>query len=310
MALGHGLGHLGDHVQRLRQDDAVVHVVGQVRHRTQIGQDGRPEIGLVDVEHVAARDRVAAETGGVAGFLHFEHGATHVAGVGLDELLDVDAIQRPPAVVAPVERQRRRPMAHVGQRGTRIPHGGSCGRLFSAGVACAQPCHSLCPTQQQRDRVRLEQWAMAFVHGGHFGGMRVGRDLLVQRRSRCDRHLHDGRWHGLPGDAARKQTEPQVVPGCRGQVAVEPAGVRDRLPVPAECAKARIGRVEGGRAGDVSGNHHVVDVLSDDSGRRCDEPARRVGRTRLPQMRHRLADQALTRREGHHPFGRGAREPV
>ena len=51
-SFGDRLGHLGDHVQRLCQDDAVVHAVGQVRHRTQVGQDARADIGLVDVEHV------------------------------------------------------------------------------------------------------------------------------------------------------------------------------------------------------------------------------------------------------------------
>ena len=113
-----------DVLQRLRDDDAVEALIGERAAHAEVRDDRRLRVRRVDVDDVALGDGRAAETERVRVIAHLEHPPLHCCGVTREEGLDVETVDRQPAVEAPVVAERTLP-AQI------APHGGS--------LAAAQP---------------------------------------------------------------------------------------------------------------------------------------------------------------------------
>ncbi len=98
--------HVVDELQRLRDDRTVEGVVGDLRSIGEVGDDRRLRVSLRRHEDVHLLD-TPPEAGRVVGRGDLEHAPANVGGVGSDEALDVHAIDRRPALEAPVGVDRR-----------------------------------------------------------------------------------------------------------------------------------------------------------------------------------------------------------
>ncbi len=128
VTLRDGLVHRGDDVKRLGQDHAIVRGVRNVGCGAQVGDHGGAGVGLGEVDDVAALDGGSSKATRVVGLLYLEHHPADIGRVLSNELLDVDAVQRAAALVAPVARQRRGRVREARRRAGAAPSRDSSAR--------------------------------------------------------------------------------------------------------------------------------------------------------------------------------------
>src|SRR5438477_415881 len=93
--------HVIDVLQRLREDEAVERRIGNVLCGSQIADDGGERVTRIDVEDVSLGDS-AAKSVGVAGVADLEDASANEMALLAQEPLDVEAVDRCPAVVTEI----------------------------------------------------------------------------------------------------------------------------------------------------------------------------------------------------------------
>src|SRR5262249_4320635 len=101
VGVGEGGLHVVDDVQRLDEDEAIVPVRGDPIRSAEVGHDGGPLVGGIDVEDIHYGDGVTPEDLRVSRVLHLQHAAADVLPAGVEEGLDVVTVDRPAAIQTP-----------------------------------------------------------------------------------------------------------------------------------------------------------------------------------------------------------------
>ena len=100
-------GGVVDDAQRLRQDEAVVGVVGNRIGARQVRDHGGVRVAGVHVQHVGVGDAFGAEHAACTRVLHFQDASADVEAMQIQKRLDVVAIEGQAAVEPPHGADRR-----------------------------------------------------------------------------------------------------------------------------------------------------------------------------------------------------------